>query len=365
MFQLMRRLTELDALRGLAALMVVVHHDLFASRVLDGSLLRQTPLRGLDAGRPFVLLFFVLSGFVLSRSLGEKTLDGPYYVTWMVQRAVRLLVPAAASVLLAAALYRLFADPVWAAHGNQWFSWNWSASPTLVTVAAQSALVTQPDLNAALWSLAVEWRLSFLIIPAVWFARSSRHGGLALIGVSLALAGIAGGSAPTAIYAGTDPFSILRSTLYFTLPFALGVALDRSDLCRLEVDRAVVIAAVLACVGLARVEGDIAAFLWSALVIWTVQLRSPLRTWLRMALPVWLGRVSFSLYLIHVPLMLGAFHALHDRLPPVGIAAIAIGSSVAAAAVFHRAVEQPALVLARALRPRAGMSGAAGAQRTA
>ena len=74
------RLSELDALRGIAAFLVLVHHARVLGldpRPFDNPLLERgahmlmhfSPLRVLEFGREAVLFFFVLSGYVLTRAL--------------------------------------------------------------------------------------------------------------------------------------------------------------------------------------------------------------------------------------------------------------------------------------------------------
>ena len=61
-----RRFRELDSLRGLAAITVVFHHF---SRICSPQIIHvldRTPLRILVAGHQAVILFFLLSGFVLT-----------------------------------------------------------------------------------------------------------------------------------------------------------------------------------------------------------------------------------------------------------------------------------------------------------
>ena len=61
----------------------------------------------------------------------------------------------------------------------------------------------------------------------------------------------------------------------------------------------------------------------------------------------WLGKVSYSLYLVHVPVALALAHALRDALPAPAIAALTVVLALPAAAVFYKAVERPSLLLSR------------------
>ena len=64
---------------------------------------------------------------------------------------------------------------------------------------------------------------------------------------------------------------------------------------------------------------------------------------------VWLGKVSYSLYLIHVPLLVSAVHLTYGRLPlGVTIPAV-IAASLLCAELMHRFVELPSIRLGRIL----------------
>jgi peptidoglycan/LPS O-acetylase OafA/YrhL len=65
----------------------------------------------------------------------------------------------------------------------------------------------------------------------------------------------------------------------------------------------------------------------------------------------WLGRVSFSLYLIHVPVLLAFVHGFGRA--PLGMLGLIAAASVAllAAEAFYRLVERTSMVLSRRLVP--------------
>ncbi len=86
-----RRFYELDSLRGVAALTVVLHHF---SRICPENfthLLIRTPLRLLLAGDQAVILFFLLSGFVLTLPYKKNT--SLSYGPFLLRRVCRIYLP--------------------------------------------------------------------------------------------------------------------------------------------------------------------------------------------------------------------------------------------------------------------------------
>jgi peptidoglycan/LPS O-acetylase OafA/YrhL len=80
------QITELQSLRGIAAVTVMIGHCLISygpSPLLVG-------LSGLFNGRAAVVVFFVLSGYVLTRSLHKGQFDGAAVLAFYVRRGFRL-----------------------------------------------------------------------------------------------------------------------------------------------------------------------------------------------------------------------------------------------------------------------------------
>jgi peptidoglycan/LPS O-acetylase OafA/YrhL len=77
----------------------------------------------------------------------------------------------------------------------------------------------------------------------------------------------------------------------------------------------------------------------------------------------WLGKISYSLYLVHVPVLLTVYYLARDRVPLPIIALAAVPLALLAAAAFHRLIEAPAMrlghTLTRAKFPRLGEVGSA------
>ena len=187
-----RRLEQLDSLRGLAAVSVVIwhwiylslpssapgmesgvlrsvflQHDVSALATLGGlRLLTMSPLRILFAGREAVILFFVLSGFVLSLPLWEERRF--QYTPFLIKRFFRIYVPYLGALLLAVA-GNLFLSAGGLPDMNEWFNASWKTPVRLADVLEHATLIgvfNDNQFNPAFWSLIHEMRIS-IVYPFV------------------------------------------------------------------------------------------------------------------------------------------------------------------------------------------------------
>ena len=195
--------------------------------------------------------------------------------------------------------------------------------------------------------------------PAFRCGAASRVWALLALGcVGMAL-GVMGIGAENRVQFGPQFHSTVVSSLYFGLAIASGAALAMAGpppaLTRDQ--RLTGGIAVLALFGLAS---DVAVYLASVLLIVLAQQPTGFRSLLRRAPLVWLGHVSYSLYLVHVPVLVASMVLLHGTLPIWACLAVGIVASLPAAEAMHRLAEAPARDLARwaewrlqASRPRA------------
>jgi peptidoglycan/LPS O-acetylase OafA/YrhL len=343
------RLVELDALRGLAALCVLLYHGWYSQPVQPlalGWLFQHTPLHVVTSGRQPVVFFFVLSGFVLTRAMLAS--PPPSWANYAAQRTVRLGLPVAGALVASVLLYALAWRgplPDWSG-GHYMVEAMWTEPPNLPGLLRQALLLGHDgeiSLDPVLWSLVHEWRVSMLLPAVLLFRRRP----LGLLGVGLAAWLVAGalGAHGTAVGLGATLPETLLATLYFLLPFCVGGALALAPAPPLA--RWVRVMLGLAVLALACTNDDVAGILASALLIVLARQPGPLLAWLRWRGPVWLGKVSFSLYLIHLPLLAAMVHLLEG----IASQSLAVGlgmlASLPAAALLHRAVEQPAHRLAK------------------
>jgi peptidoglycan/LPS O-acetylase OafA/YrhL len=154
--KLRHKLQELDSLRGFAAAYVFVHHAHLASRVGLGSLLY--------FGQEAVTLFFLLSGFVIFyASVGPTNQDRVSVRMYLVRRVRRiyplLLVSLAVTYIGASIAAGRAADPMWSNLLQNVFMTQ--------DVAALKRGVWADTYygNSPLWSLSYEWWFYMLFIP--------------------------------------------------------------------------------------------------------------------------------------------------------------------------------------------------------
>ena len=374
------RLSELDALRGIAAFLVLVHHARvlgldprpFGDPLLDRGvhmLMHFSPLRVLEFGREAVLFFFVLSGYVLTRALLRN--GSPGLLAFAAQRTIRLMLPVTASVLLSVGLfYALLGDSAALPEplrGREDIG-IWQEAPAFLDVLRESALLrTQSDpveMNPVLWSLVHEWRLT-LFLPLVLLFHGRIWWLLALGCLGMALGAMGSGS-ENRVMLGPQFHSTVVASVYFTLSIASGAALALAGPPP-ALTRGQRLAGGVACVALFGLASDLAAYTASVLLIVVAQQPGAFRRFLRSAPLVWLGHVSYSLYLVHVPVLAACVVALHGTLPLWASLVVGLVASLAAAEAMRRLVEAPSRDLARwterRLRHRADPGrAAAGAQ---
>ena len=352
------RLTELDALRGIAALLVLAHHalqllprvdhpDIPGVGFLRYTLTELTPLRILETGRGAVLFFFVLSGYVLTRALLRN--GSPGLAAFAAQRSLRLMLPVAASVLLSICLWWTLAVPALPTSWEDRSLYTWLESPTATQAVSNALLLADSEamrLNVVLWSLVHEWRLT-LLLPLVLLFRSRVPLFLALV-LCASWLGIMAGATENRVLLGLGPHGTIAATLYFAAGVGGGAALALWFGTEMPVlSRNAWRAAAIGCVALFGMASDLAIYAGAVLLIVLARQPGRFRAALRCGPFAWLGGISFSLYLVHVPVLVASVHLLHDAWPPPAIALVGSVAAILVAALFLHLVEVPSRGLAR------------------
>ncbi|KHK97359.1 hypothetical protein LK09_11235 [Microbacterium mangrovi] len=385
------RLAALDGLRGIACLVVLLHHcmlsiPVFADAYFDGTRARATqspgeylltwsPLHLVWEGTGAVWTFFVLSGFVLTRQvLVSRSFTWRSYYP---QRIIRLYVPVIVAVALAFALVTLFGSAPQDAAPSDWIARRADSMNPSGVLHDLTLLFGAGAGISPLWSL--QWEVWFsLLLPLYVFAVRARAG----VPGRLALATV-----PAAVFA----VFALGGGQYLVV-FLVGAALaslhDRSAApvaaiaARPRLARAVIAVAVAGVVVLLPARwtlwflhlpgpATMALSVSAAAVVVLLVLHWPVldRALSRRAV-VWAGAVSFSLYLVHEPILVSAVRVFGDRHLWLSLP-LAAATALIVAELFRRYVEAPSATLARHAgrtiadwRPRASWASAPGPVRT-
>jgi len=303
-----KHVPELDGVRGLAILFVLVFH----ARAVYANF-SEIPLpifRVLDLGWSGVDLFFVLSGFLITGILLDSRESKTYFRTFYIRRALRIFPLYFAYVLLVMVAVR----PIyrWFAHEDPWSATNpWWYVTYLLNWKADHGF---DDLYLGhLWSLAIEEQFYFVWPLIVWLCPKKKLvwlcGSVALASLALRFYMYSRGVWPEAIYRLTPT---RMDALALGSLAAIGIRNFRTLCERLIVPAAALSGfGVLILVSRARATywGDMwvgslgtffLAVLYTALVFAAAtQHSSGLSTFLRYEPLRKVGKYSYAMYVLH------------------------------------------------------------------
>lgn len=345
-----------DGLRGLACLWVVLNHlkipelaEVMPALVHEALIVR---------GGMGVLVFFVVSGFVISHSLLPVDLDGPALGNFLARRFVRLSPPYYASLVVAAVVTAVSArvkDEVHAPPGIG--SW-------LAHLLYLPHLLDMDLINGVHWTLYLEVQFYVAFGLALWWmqlAERSRPGRWERRAAVLAV---------TALAWPVVGWSLAPRPEFIAYWFAFvsGVLVCWRAAALIGAGLWWGFHALLAVAWLVHREQMVATVLLTAPVLLAATQGERMSRWLRWRAVQFLGLVSYSLYLIHAPVV-GVVDWVRAQLLGDGAwteavgAIAAIAASIVAAWALWWAVERPAVRWSRSLRaPRPVVVVARGAE---
>ncbi|TXN73603.1 acyltransferase [Methylobacterium sp. WL6] len=367
-----QRLHALDAVRGLAAAIVLNHHcltiipaysDYFYSdwtmeaRSVTEYILFYTPARIFWSGYEAVTLFYVLSGLVLALPWIEG--HPPQYRAFLVKRISRIYLPYVAIISIAAvAVY--FLQPIfYISGGSNWINTEtWSAPVTIENLVQHALMLGQTNfrLNGAVHSLVWEMRVSLLfpllMIPMIsWKWRASL---ILILGCFLIVAAIHVllRSVPEASLTGTILWE-LQHTAYYTIFFVIGasMALDLDRFRRFfETTSKYHSGEFVMCAGLLMVQThwsqthafhNIGVATGSVFVISAALAPGRIERFLLAPPLQFLGRISYSVYLVQVPILAAVTFFLQNVLPLWSMIIIVYPLVLTSGWAFHVLIAEP------------------------
>ncbi len=330
---------DIDGLRALAIVPVVLYHF---------------GMPGAAGGFVGVDVFFVISGYLITGVIVQEIRDGSFTVAGFYERRIRRIFPALVVVTLAAfAIGCVLLAPVPLKELGSEMMWS-SFFATNISFFRKSGYFDgtaemRPLLHS--WSLAVEEQF-YIVIPLLlrWTTAPSRSRDRTLLcfvivfAVSLLLSVVAVDRAPTA------GFYLLPSRAWELLCggiLAVG-GLPKPGRLAAELSAGAGCAAILIAV-LAFTAGTpfpgIAALLpclGATALIWAGESNSPasLSRLMSSPVPVWIGKISYPLYMWHWPLLVLARHGLFHEPTAAERLGLAVLAVVLAAATT-RWIEAP------------------------
>lgn len=366
------RFDPIDGLRGYLALWVGVGHALFAGGVIHST----GALRLLMDGAPAVMVFVIISGFVITHLILQKAEPYSLYIS---RRFLRLF-PVFA--LLCVAGYFLMPVTAWYSYNVPWAgAADWAQrlarvdeySDQAARNLAPHALAHATMLHSAIpmnllpsadsmflgpaWSISLEWQF-YLIAPLLIWALRGPAAPLIVI-AALAAWYVVGRGAFGVFGAGALPISAPY--------FAIGIA-SRFAFPWLSAIKAspLLVVMTLGLLAVTLTTSELALLPWALFfpfLLWSQHgpISGPLYRFV-FANPaiLFVGKVSYSLYLVHflvIQCALAALLWLAPAAPPAAfliVALLALTLSLPVSAALYFAVEKPAIMFGKTLTaPRA------------
>lgn len=324
------KISYLEGIRGLAALLVFFHHfglafySAYFSFNPDASHLNgmeisygQSVWSVFSNGNFCVYVFFVLSGFVLSRKYFQTNAFS-VLISGAQRRFIRLFIPIAATIILsfiimqAGLYYNVPAATV--THSEWWLGSMWTFPDAFTKMISSLAYGTMfmgdSSFDTTLSSMSIEFYGSLFVFAFLCLTHNTRNKYGMLLLVLL--------------------YCILTGHIY-TATFALGISLNYTEQKHLSLNKSTagIIAAIMAVTGLmlgsfptnGQIQGSIfvhfpewiliTASAWfhsvgAYLLVSAFVLSAVLQRLISFRIFIFLGYISFALYLIH-PIIIGSF----------------------------------------------------------
>lgn len=336
-----QRLPLIDAFKAIASQLIVLHHLAFYGPLSDGTYELAPALVGWFSqdARMAVQVFLVIAGFLAARSLApQAVLVTRQPLTQLWQRYVRVALPYIAALLVAMLCTRLASH--WMQHDSL------PAPPTFWQfvghVALLQSLLGVESLSAGVWYVAIDFQLFGVLLALLWLARRwapDPSSGGRWVAPGLVLTGVLA----SLFYFNRDA-SWDNWALYFLGAYGLGaLAYWVGQLAPGRAGRQLLWG--LALVTLLALALDyrtrIALALAVALVLAWALRAGWLYAWPRSATLAYLGKISYSVFLLNFPVAL-VVNAWFTRycapdawVQTTGVLLAWLACNLAGAAFFH------------------------------
>ncbi|MGH1328075.1 acyltransferase family protein [Bacillus pretiosus] len=350
-----KRIKELDSIRGLAALTVVFGHFCLMLPSLPNAI-KFSPLRFLWAGGEAVIVFYVLSGFVLSMALYHSKTN---YWGYLIKRFVRIYIPYYFWIIITFALFILF-SPYEVVGLRDWFYDRWQGSITKLDILNHFVLLNNfftENYNPVIWSLAQEMRISivFPLLFLLFYKLSWKK--TILFAVSFSLISVF----LNMLHIGKAEgfYNGYADTLHFTSMFMVGMLLFKyqekliysyRNMKKIKKGFLIALGIILylysiLIYGFSRNDTTFLLKDWGVVMgvsIFIIMAMSNLKVkvFLNKSVFVYLGEISYSIYLCHFPIMMVLFKLLYTKIPIFFLLILCITMTLLFSIVSYHLIEK-------------------------
>lgn len=333
------RFALVQALRGLAAIWVVLFHLKQSQAIawMTGSMPNWLAYYIFDYGRAGVAVFFVLSGFVIAYSLEGKDFDGRSLGHFVVRRAVRLDPPYWASIALVISV-TVIRDMI---KGMP------IELPSLISIGSHMIYMQEflqiKEIQIVYWTLTYEIQFYIFFAISVYVQRRTGHFMPVFLGMLL-----------LAIFGIFVESDCLINGIFIDLwhGFFLGVLAYRAGLLRTQGWALAVLIYFTVCFEKSDAEIFAVPVALTAIFLFVSARSHKIIAMMGGAIWQFLGQISYSLYLVHIPILslfTGAWQRVVGRglLQDAGAAVILLLACFVGAALFYFVFERPSQSLAK------------------
>lgn len=354
-----KRYIEIDSIRGIAALSVVFGHFLgigfeAIKKYQVWAYIDASPLSILWASHQAVIMFFILSGFVLSLPfLNDKPFSYPGY---LIKRTLRIYTPYYLSLLLVLLIRLIFNY-----NGVYGFRRAWEDEITTESVIQHLILIgnySSDSLNPVVWSLIHEMRISIIFPLLILMIIKLDWKKSLLIGIGFSFAA-------TGMNFALNIQHNYFDTIHYVLMFIVGALLAKHResviawVGSIKTNKklplfgiGILLYAYAYKIGLPGGISDWVTVTGAVILLMSGLSAGRVSSFLKHRVVAFFGDISYSVYLYHVIILFTLTNLLHGMVGNWLICLVSFVITIFVSKVSYSYIELPAIRLGRKLTQR-------------